>query len=199
MRKFLIFILILGLLCPASASAAERKYLALIYDGCPRELSSLLDGLEKRNARMTFFLREEDSRKAETLLNQGHELGILTDAGPKLSRREIAGELKAREQQINAQVRLLQTTAGCSDGMRQVAKALGFSFVVPAGNLRALSPAKDGEILLADRNMAAISLLELVDDLQDQGFKLVTVSELARVRGVTLRPGTLYRSFPPEK
>lgn len=196
MRKCLILILILALLCPASAWAAEQpRYLALIFHGCPRNAEALLSGLEARSARCTFFLRQEDA--SERLPDTGHELGILTAAGPELSRRQIAGELKSREQAMNTHVRLLQATAGCTNGLRQVAKALGFSFVIPSGNLQVLSPAEDGQILLVDNQMPVISLLELVDDLQNRGFILVTVSELARLRGVSLHPGATYRSFPP--
>ena len=197
MRKWLIFILILALLCPASASAAERpKYLALIFEGCPRDVEILLDGLETRGARGTFILGKEDGVDAEALRDHGHELGIRTDAGPDLSRRQIAAELQAQEQRLNGRVRLLQTTAGCSDGLRQVARAMGFSFVVPSGELRLLSSGEDGQILLVDGKIAAISLLEWVDDLRDQDFVFVTVSELARIRGILLQPGETYRSFP---
>ena len=197
MRRCLLFILIFALLCPVFASAAERpKYLALIFDGCPRDAQTLLEGMDARGMRGTFFLGPEDGAEAEALRSHGHELGILTDAGPDLSRRQIAAELKDQEQRINGRVRLLRTTAGCSDGLRQVARAMGFSFVVPSGELRLLSAGEDGEILLVDGKMAAISLLEWMDDLQDQGFVFVTVSELARIRGSSLRPGEAYRSFP---
>ena len=197
MKKCLIFILILALLCPVSASAAEApKYLALIFDGCPRDVDTLLPGLEKRNARVTFFFRKEDGPEGETLRSCGHELGIRTDAGPDMSRRQIAAELQDQERRLDGRVRLLQTTAGRSDGLRQVAKVMGFSFVEPSGALRLLSAGEDGQILLADGKIAAITLLEWVDDLQDQGFRFVTVSELARLRGITLRPGEVYRRFP---
>ena len=196
MRKSLMFILIFVLLCPASASAAESpKYLALIFDGCPRDVEILLDGLEARNARGTFFLGKEDAVDAESLRSHGHELGILTDAGPDLSRRQIAAELQTQEQRLDGRVRLLQTTAGCSDGLRQVARAMGFSFVVPSGELGLLSSGEDGEVLLVNGKIAAITLLEWVDDLRDQGFVFVTVSELARIRGFSLRPGEVYRGF----
>lgn len=197
MRKYLMFILIFALLCPISASAAERpKYLALIFDGCPRDVETLLEGMEARKARGTFFFGEENAVDGEALRSHGHELGIRTDAGPDLSRRQIAAELQTQEQRLNGRVRLLQTTAGCSDGLRQVARAMGFSFVAPSGELRLLSSGEDGQILQVDGKIAAITLLEWVDDLQDQGFVFVTVSELARIRGIVLRPGEVYRSFP---
>lgn len=199
MRKCLIFILILALL-PVSASAAESpKYLALVFDGYPREAGTLLAGLEARGVRVTFFLGEEAAMYGKQLLENRHELGILTTLGPELSRREIAGKLQAWERQADVRVRLLRPTAGCSDGLRQVAKALGLTFVIPTDDFGPLTPAADGEILLADGKMAPISLLEQVDDLQDQGFVFVTVSELARLRGAPLRPGTTCRCLPPKE
>lgn len=197
MKKCLLFILILALLCPVSASAAEvPKYLALIFDGCPRDMETLLPGLEARDARVTVFFGKGDGEEAETLRSYGHELGIRTDAGPDMSRRQIASELREQEQRLKGRIRLLQTTAGRSDGLRQVARAMGFSFVEPTGQLRLLSAGEDGQILLVDKKIAPITLLEWVDDLQDQGFRFVTVSEMARLRGITLRPGEEYRRFP---
>ena len=197
MKKCLIFILSIALLYPVSASAAESpQYLALIFDGSPRDRETLLTGLEERDSRVTFFFGEGDEPEAEVLRGYGHELGIRTDAGPDMSRRQIAAELQIQEQRLKGRVRLLQTTAGRSDGLRQVAKAMGFSFVEPSGELRLLSSGEDGQILLVDGKMAAITLLEWVDDLRDRGFVFVTVSELARRRGIILRPGEAYRSFP---
>ena len=197
MKKCLVFILILALLCPVSASAAESpKYLALIFDGCPRDVETLLPGLEARDVRVTFFFGNGEGAEAEILRSYGHELGIRTDAGPDMSRRQIAAELQDQERRLKGRIRLLQTTAGRSDGLRQVARAMGFSFVEPTGQLRLLSAGEDGQILLVDKKIVPITLLEWVDDLQDQGFRFVTVSELARLRGITLRPGEEYRRFP---
>lgn len=197
MKRCLLFILIFALLCPISASAAESpKYLALIFDGYPRDGEALLSGLEARNARVTFFFGNGEMPEADTLRDHGHELGIRTGVGPDMSRRQIAAELQEKERRLNGRVRLLQTTAGRSDGLRQVAKAMGYSFVEPSGTLRLLSSGEDGQILLVDGEMAAITLLEWMDDLQDRGFLFVTVSELARRRGIALRPGEMYRSFP---
>ena len=43
---------------------------------------------------------------------------------------------------------------------------------------------------------AAISL---VDQLEKQGYRFVTVSELAKIRRVKLKPGLVYSSFPPSE
>ena len=38
--------------------------------------------------------------------------------------------------------------------------------------------------------------LDIVDVLKDQGYEIVTVSELVKLRGVNLKPGKTYTSFP---
>ena len=59
---------------------------------------------------------------------------------------------------------------------------------------------KDGDIvLLHDMSMSSVqAALDIVDALQDQGFRFVTVSELAKLRRSRIRTGELYHSFPPE-
>jgi hypothetical protein len=37
--------------------------------------------------------------------------------------------------------------------------------------------------------------LKIVDELKDQGFRFVTVSELAKRKGVTIVPGKVYQRF----
>ena len=63
-----------------------------------------------------------------------------------------------------------------------------------------LKNVKDGDIvLLHDMTVSSVrAALDIVDALQSQGFTLVTVSELAKRRGVKLKPGKTYACFPPE-
>jgi len=39
--------------------------------------------------------------------------------------------------------------------------------------------------------------MSIVRRLKERGFRFVTVSELAALRKETIRPGEVYRSFPP--
>ena len=59
--------------------------------------------------------------------------------------------------------------------------------------------AMDGDIILL-HDMSASSVLaalDIIDSLEKEGFRFVTVSELAKIRGVRLKPGVTYTSFPP--
>jgi len=40
--------------------------------------------------------------------------------------------------------------------------------------------------------------LDIVDVLQGQGFQFVTVSEMAKLRRVRIKPGQMYERFPPK-
>ena len=57
-----------------------------------------------------------------------------------------------------------------------------------------MSPTKGFKMELFDKNDKA---LDIVDNLKSRGFRFVTVSRLAVLRGTVLRPGKTYSSFPP--
>jgi hypothetical protein len=40
--------------------------------------------------------------------------------------------------------------------------------------------------------------LDIVDALLQEDYQFVTVSELARLRGIRPKPGNTYKKFPPE-
>ena len=63
---------------------------------------------------------------------------------------------------------------------------------------RVLPEIGDGDIVLFHdmSNVSVDTALELIDTLQAQGYRFVTVSELAEIKGVTMTPGTVYRQFP---
>lgn len=63
-----------------------------------------------------------------------------------------------------------------------------------------LKNVKDGDIvLLHDMTVSSVqAALDIVDVLKDQGYEIVTVSELVKLRGVNLKPGKTYTSFPAE-
>ena len=68
-----------------------------------------------------------------------------------------------------------------------------------AGQIRCsvVQAVKDGDvILLHDMSDSSVeAALKIVDELKAQGFRFVTVSELARRKGVTIKPGKIYQRF----
>ena len=221
-----IFALLLAVcLLPLPASAAETpKYVALTFDDGPsgRYTRKLLDGLWEREVHATFLLcgyRIKDYPDiTQRILEEGHEIGChgYTHNNMKnMSRREIAAEIMDTQALLPegcSPVFLRPPGGCCSDAVRQVAEArqlaiLGWS-VDPrdwatsdtmAVERSVLKNVKDGDIvLLHDMTVSSIqAALDIVDALQSQGFQIVTVSQLAKIRGVKLKPGVTYTSFPP--
>ena len=60
---------------------------------------------------------------------------------------------------------------------------------------------KDGDIvLLHDMTTSSVqAALDIVDVLLSQNYELVTVSQLAKIRHVSLKPGQQYCSFPKKE
>ena len=56
---------------------------------------------------------------------------------------------------------------------------------------------RDGDIvLLHDMSDSSVeAALAIIDELQAQGFQFVTASELARLKGISIRPGQVYERF----
>lgn len=222
MRRFLAFLLCLTFL-PLGVRAEEEKYVALTFDDGPsgKYTRQLLDGLYDRGAKATFFLcgyRIPDYPDIPLrILEEGHEIGCHGYSHKPMqtmSRRDIATEIMDMTALLPAgcRVRFLRPPCGfCSDGIRQVAQArqlaiLGWS-VDPkdwethdaaAIEKAVLENVKDGDIvLLHDMSTSSVTAaLAIVDALTQQGFHLVTVSQLARARNTHLKPGQVYQCFP---
>ena len=225
MRRFLAFIMALGLLIIPVNGAETEKYVALTFDDGPsgRYTRRLLDGLLEREVKATFLLcgyRIKDYPDiTQRIFDEGHEIGYhgYTHSNMKnMSRRAVAAELIDTEALLPEGCRpvFLRPPGGCcSDAVRQVAGArqlaiLGWS-VDPrdwatsdtgAVERAVLKNVKDGDIvLLHDMTVSSVqAALDIVDVLKSQGYRLVTVSQLAEIRGEKLRPGKTYSSFPPE-
>ena len=225
MRKICL-LLCLALVLPLGASAAEQpRYIALTFDDGPSGLytRALLAGLAVRQARATFFLcgyrAEQYPELTEQIWREGHEIGIHGYSHKNMvpmSRRDIAAEISSTRALLpeKCPVRLLRPPGGCcSDGVNQVAGAMGLAVIgwsvdprdwatqdTAAVGRSVLDQVRDGDIILMhDSSHSSVSAaLNIVDILQQRGFVFVTVSELARLRDTRLIPGGNYRKFSVE-
>ena len=64
---------------------------------------------------------------------------------------------------------------------------------------RVLNNIKDGDIILMHDiyKTSSEALSRIVPELKRRGFQLVTVSRLAKARGIQLKPGNVYNNFYP--
>ena len=224
MRRFLTCLLILSLLSLPVQAADSKKYVALTFDDGPsgRFTEILLDGLALRGAKCTFLLcgyrMKQYPELTQRIFQEGHEIGyhgFSHDSMQQMSRRKIGQEL------IDSQALLpedcdpvfVRPPGGfVTDGIRQVAEVRNLAILswsvdpkdwatksVGTIEQTVLKSVSDGDIILM-HDMSASSVqaaLDIVDELQKQGYRFVTASELARLRKVSLKPGMVYRRFPP--
>lgn len=225
MRKLLFAILCASLLVLPVSGAPQGKYIALTFDDGPSGsyTRELLAGLRERNVKATFLLcgyRIKDyPREAQQILDDGHEVGNHGYSHKNmqaLGRREIAAEIMDTQALLpeGTRIRFLRPPGGCcSDGVRQVAEARQLSILswsvdprdwatkdADAVSSFVIQAAKDGDIiLLHDMSSSSVqAALAIIDRLTEEGFHFVTASELAAIRGVPLKPGKSYGSFPPQ-
>lgn len=190
MRKYLLLLLAFLLLFPCAASAAEGPgCIGLAFRGLPpgREGRELLEELERRDVRATFFLDVPSWEEGRRILDGGHEIGLtVPEEWNRLSRRGVYRQLKGcRALLPDGRVRLLLPQGSLSDGVRQVAEVQEMTLLEnyldpwadPLMGSTLLSQLQSGDILLLDGKHPelAVNILAL---LQNRGFRLVAVSEL---------------------
>lgn len=222
MRRIFMGLLCACLLLQNVEAKAPEKYVALTFDDGPsgHYTKRLLDGLQKRDVHATFLLcgyrMQEFPELTERIVSDGHEIGLhgySHENMGQMSRRQIAAELIDSEKLLphGCSPSFLRPPGGVvGDGVRQVAEVrlLGLltwsvdprDWAVKDAPLvihRVLSRVQDGDVvLLHDMSDSSVTAaLSIVDQLISRGYKLVTVSELARLRNVKIKPGRVYQHF----
>ena len=221
MRRVMTLLLSLTFLILPVRAANGSKYVALTFDDGPsgKYTRALLDGLYDRGARATFLLcgyRLKDYPDiGQRIFDEGHEIGLhgySHDSMKSMSRRSIAQELMDTEALLpeGCHPAFLRPPGGfSSDAVRQVAQARGLAIlhwsVDPhdwqthsrqAIETAVLQQVKDGDIILLHDMTTVDAALAIVDALLEQEYEFVTVSELARLRGIRPKPGMVYKNFP---
>lgn len=225
MRRLLTLLFSLTFLVLPVHAAHGSRYVALTFDDGPsgKYTRALLDGLYDRGAKATFLLcgyRIKDYPDiAQRIYDEGHEIGLhgySHDSMKTMSRRGIAQELMDTQALLPEGCRpaFLRPPGGLSgDAVQQVAEARGLAILhwsvdphdwethdKQAIEQLVLKQVRDGDIiLLHDMTTSSVqAALDIVDALLKEDFEFVTVSELARLRGIRPKPGTVYKKFPPE-
>lgn len=213
-----------GSAVPASAEVEPTGYIALTFDDgpWPGTTRELLDGLEQRGAKATFFLigKQIDNRPELVLrmVDEGHQIGLHTWDHVQLSGLDRAGI----EQQLDQCRHRLEDLVGEShfmlrppygfvdETLEQWAGAPIICWSVDTEDWKdedvgriiqsVLTEAKDGDIILMHDifHSSVTAALACVDELLERGYSLVTVEELFALRGVVPEDGQVYHCFPPE-
>ena len=206
---------------PADGGAeipAEANYVALTFDDGPHPGTTdrLLDGLAERGARATFFLVGSELAGREDLVRrmaaEGHQVGNHTWSHVRLSGRpagEVLEEVRRTQEALEGilgegtywlrppyglvdeaaegtvPVPMVKWSVDPRDwesrNTEQVARAV----------LEAVEP--NSIILLHDLYPTSVeAALRVVDTLQEEEYRFVTVEELLALNGVTPELGVLY-------
>lgn len=221
LRRLFALVLCFGLVIPAYG-AEQPPCVALTFDDGPsgRFTRMLLDGLDKRDVKATFLLcgyRIKDyPKEAQRIYDEGHEIGLhgyshscMAEMCQEELEREIADTLallpegckpvflrppggKSSETVLDAarqaNLGVLSWSVDPRDWESHDAQVIGNAVV---------QTVRDGDVILlhdmSDSSVAAA--LAIVDELKAQGFRFVTVAELARLKGVAIEPGKVYKRF----
>ena len=205
------------------AEIPAEKYIAITFDDGPhRETTEpLLDGLLERDVRATFFLIGAQIAGNEDLVErmeeEGHQVGShtwnhvrLTDLSQDTLRREVEQTEEALETLLGGESYWLRPPYGTVDDADQELidvpmikwsidprdwESRNTAQIVAA----VLEAAKPNQIILLHDiyETSVQAALEIVDSLQEEGYRFLTVEELLEVNGIEPEAGILYCSGDP--
>jgi len=197
----------------------QQKLVALTFDDGPHPdyTGPLLDGLKERGIRATFFLVGTQIQYAPELVprmaREGHQIGVHTYSHVSVTgleqeefslqvegaRRLIYSLLGERELWLRPPYGILdENTQSWADGpiiLWSVDPEDWKDDKVQRITDHLVSHVRDGDIILMhDIYPSSVdAALAAADELQEQGFRFVTVAELMEARGVTPQSGQVYK------
>jgi len=201
-------------------AGATEKLVCLTYDDGPsNNTDRLLECLVANGAKATFFVVGEQIEYFPDVLKRideaGMEIGSHTYDHPfmkHISGEEIQETMRKNEDAINELLghgtAIMRPTGG---GINDTVRANVFSPMIlwdldtedwdskDVDSIvdRVLSNVQDGSVILMhDLYEATVKASEIfIPELVSRGYRMVTVSEMAELRGVTLEAGKAYESF----
>ena len=198
----------------------KKPMVALTFDDGPGKYTGkLLKALKKNNAHATFFVLGNNVERYPRLIKRmqkiGCEVGNHSYDHPDLSglkKKEIKNQIKTTDKLIKkitgSDVTLLRPPYGAIS--KTMKKTVGKPMIL--WNIDTLDwktkdaemtieavmkDVKDGDIILMhDIHKSTVNAaIKLIPMLQEEGFQLVTVSEMAAAKRVEMKKGKKYTDF----
>ena len=205
----------------------SKPMVAITFDDGPNPDTTnvMLDAIEENYAKCTFFVLGQNAEYYPEVVKREYELGQqvgthtyshqqLTNLQGSALTQEIEKSVKAIEAAIGVAPVLMRPPYGAyNDTVRAEAKKFGLCCVNWSldtedwktknadATYQMVMKAVDGDVvLLHDIHQYNVDAVKrFVPDLMEQGYQLVTVSEIYKARGETLEPGTIhFRTDPTE-
>ncbi len=206
---------------------ANKPMVALTFDDGPSKYTwDIVNTLKDHNARATFFVIgssiESHEAAIDYTLSNHNEIASHSFSHAnltKLSDVEMVNQIRTVDAALLEQHEytpaLFRVPYGSRDArvlnmLKEEGKpAIGWNVDPHDWEVRdkdyvvkvVLEHVKDGDIILMHDiyESTAQAVAELVPELQEQGYQIVTVSEMFQHRGITPQPGEYYRELPPEE
>ncbi len=221
-RRLISAVLCLVLLAIPVRGSEKTKYVALTFDDGPsgRFTQRLLEGLAQRDVKATFLLcgyrMREYPETAEAIFCGGHEIGIHGYSHKDMSKMNYTEALREIRETAallpkGCQPAFVRPPGGAvGPGLQRAAREMDLYILnwsvdpedwkihdASAVEAAVVDVVQDGDvILLHDMYDGSVdAALAIIDKLQAQGFRFVTVSQLAFFRGTVPKPGQVYRRF----
>lgn len=208
---------------PSKPTSNGQKLVALTFDDGPsKHTRHLIEELNKRGAKATFFMVGKNvasfDQTVKFMSDSGHQLGNHTFDHKnikKLSMDEFLNQINKTDDAVmkacGKKTTAFRPPEGANDSEKyqRIDKTITYWSVDPLDwknrdtalvKSRVLSKVKDGSIiLLHDLYPTSVqAAIEIVDELQKQGYKFVTVNELIQRDGRKINPHEVYFSAVPK-
>ena len=198
-------------------STKEPPLVALtFYDGPGQYTDKLLDCLEENGAKATFYMLGQNVEKYPDIVKRMHDLGMELSNHTydhkdltKLTQSQITEEIEKTNTLIENAAGVLPDTLRPPGGSynEAVQNLAGMPIVKWSIDTKdwktksedqtyqcVMDSVQDGSIVLMHdiHQWSVDAALRLIPDLMEEGYKLVTVQELAQAKGITLEDGQVY-------
>lgn len=199
----------------------DKKLVALTFDDGPSydKTQRLLDELDKRNARVSFFMLGEQVAKQYELVKKiyikGHTIGSHTYDHKQLTKLKI-NEIRYEVDYTNEiiknitgeDVKYLRPPYGSYN--KEMLESIDMSFILWSVDVEdwklkdeekiknyIIDNVKDGDIvLLHDIHSETIDgVIKAIDELQNKGYAFVSIDELISFKNIIIEKNTVYRYF----
>ena len=198
----------------------NKPMVALTFDDGPsKHTIRILDALEQHGGRATFFCVGTQLEKYASIAQRAHEMGCEVASHTyshknlsKISVDEMIEEIEKNNallEPITGQVTLLRPPYGAGIKDSAVIETVRYPYIMwsidtldwstrdtDSTVAEVRNKVEDGAIILMhdlyEPTAAAAEIL--IPELIEQGYQLVTITELFTAKGITLEPGKYYRS-----
>lgn len=198
-------------------STKEPPLVALTFDDGPGQYTDkLLDCLEENGAKATFYMLGQNVEQYPDIVKRMNDLGMELSNHTydhkdltKLTQSQITDEIEKTSSLIQNAAGVLPDTlrppgGSYNDSVQNLAGLPIVKWSIDTKDWKTKSEdqtyqcvmdnVEDGSIVLMHdiHEWSVDAAIRLIPDLMEEGYKLVTVQELAQAKGITLENGKVY-------